>query len=234
MRASLHQPETAAADLQYMRLPFQPFLQAGGLAAIALGLTSCAERSERADIDDPVFGSSARLTYWIAPSSENVRIRDMAFTARVLRRYKTLNAEEREGVRAAVESRLRTIIAFEIRQISDEQRIKTQRLRWLPGSTPDRRSAAEREAEIRQAAVARVAQRLGRWVAVPQKYSGRSASVAFARIDGSEIEVPADAGEIGLPVRSLLEGATIRSMSGVNATLLRVPPVPVTSPSPLR
>jgi hypothetical protein len=232
MRASLLHPETAAADLQHMRLPFQPLFQTGGLAAIALTVASCAERSERIDIDDPVFGSSSRLTYWIAPSAENVRIRDIAFTARVLRHYKTLSPEEREGVRAAVEMRLRTMIAFEKRQVADERRNKESRLRWLPGSV--RKSAAEIEAEIRQAAVARVVQRLGRWVAVPLKSSGSSAPVAFARIDGSEIEVPAEAGEIGQPVRSLLEGATIRSMSGVNATLLRVPPVRVTSPVPLR
>jgi hypothetical protein len=229
MRDSLLQSQTAA-DLQYMRLPFQPFLQPSGLAIISFGLVSCAQHPESPDIDEPVFGSSSRITYWIAPSAENVRIKDVAFAARVLRRYKTLTPGERAGVRAAVERRLHTIISFEIRQVTDERRNEQRRMRWMPKSMRERLSQSERDAAIRKEAVARVARRLGQWVAVPLKSSDNSAPVAFAKIDGSQIEVPAEAGEIGQPLSSLLEGSTIRSLSGVNATLLRVPPVSVTVP----
>jgi hypothetical protein len=229
MRDSRPHPQLDAADLQQMRLPFQPFLQPSGLALITLGLASCAPRPERADIDDPVFGSSSRITYWIAPSSENVRIKDVAFAARVLRRYKTLSLEERARVRAAVEARLHTIVSFEIRQITDQRRNEQRRMRWMPESQREKQSASQLEAAIRKEAIARVARRLGDWVAVPLKTSDNSAPVAFAKIDGSQIEVPADAGEIGQPLSTLLEGATIRSLSGLNATLIRVPPVPVTA-----
>src|SRR3954452_15004676 len=84
----------------------------GSLAAVLLG--GCAVPPDRtADLDAPVFGSSHPTTFVIAPGSDVVHARDLAAVARVLRRYKTLDAAEKALVRSRVSKRMNALIGLE-------------------------------------------------------------------------------------------------------------------------
>ena len=199
------------------------------LAALGgLLLTSCAtDRTPTADLDEPIFGSSHATTYIVAPTDGQVHVSDLAKVARVLRRYKTLDAREKALVQSSVARRLNGLIALEVQTVQPRYEAERARIARLP----DRRVAAQQEAalneSIQREATARVLRRLGSLVAVPLKTSDNRSAVAFARIGGAAPEVLADAAEIDKPIASLMEGAKVQAGSGQVAALVKGMPVAV-------
>ena len=206
-------------------------LRAGLLAALGLGFSSCVtQRGDPTDLDGPMFGSSHPTTFVIAPADGQVHARDLAKVARVLRRYKTLDAAERALVKTAVGKRLQGLIALEVQRLEVTEvkyRVQREQIRRLPDKPLAARRLAELDATIRREAVARVAARLGNLVAVPLKTSDNRSAVAFAKISCTGIEVAKDAGEIDRPIASLIDGAGVQTAAGQVASYVSAPPVPV-------
>jgi hypothetical protein len=176
-----------------------------------------------ADLDEPIFGSSHRTVYTLGSTDEVMHARDLAKVARVLRRYKTLEAAERALVKSSVATRLHGLVALEVQRVEVRYRAARAEIARLP----DRAVAAQRRAEldeaIRREATENVIKRLGNLVAVPLKTSDNRSAVAFARIGGNTIEVAADAGEIDRPIASLIEGEQVRSERGQTASFIASP-----------
>lgn len=202
-------------------------------AALGLGLVSCApQRGDTTDLDAPMFGSSRPTTFVVAPADGIVHARDLAKVARVLRRYKTLDAAERALVKSAVGRRLRGLIALEVKRVEVKYQAERQAIRQIRDKPTAKKRLAVLETTIRREAVARVAERLGNLVAVPLKTSDNRSVVAFAKVSASGIEVAADAGEIDRPIASLVNGEGVQTEGGRVAAFVETPPVPVASAGP--
>ena len=202
------------------------------LAALSLGLSSCATRhGDPSDLDGPVFGSSRPTTFVVAPADGNVHVRDLAKIARVLRRYKTLDAAERALVKTTVGKRLQGLIAIEVQRIEINYRAQREQISRLPDKAVAAKRLAELDRTINREAIARVAERLGQFIAVPLKTSDNRSAVAFAKISGTGIEVARDAGEIDLPIAALVDGEGVKTETGRVASYVKTPGVPV-APAP--
>ncbi|HEV7401497.1 MAG TPA: hypothetical protein VGO11_01170 [Chthoniobacteraceae bacterium] len=199
-----------------------------GCAALGLLLVSCATRQTAStDLDAPIFGPSHPTTYIVAPTDDVVHARDLAKVARILRRYKTLEAAERALVKSSVAKRLNGLIALEVQRVEVRHRAERAEISRLP----DRAEAAKRLAAlnetIRREATENVIKRLGNLVAVPLKTSDNRSAVAFARIGGKTIEVAADAGELDRPIASLIEGERVQTEVGRTAAFMEAAPTAV-------
>lgn len=200
----------------------------GWAAVIAIGLCSCATQTgDPTDLDRPIFGASHPATFIVAPADGRVHATDLAKIARVLRRYKTLDAAERALVKSAVGKRVQGLIALEVQRVEIKYRAQREQIRLLPDKQIAARRLAELEATIRREALARIAERLGNLVAVPLKTSDNRSAVAFAKITGTGIEVAKDAGEIDRPIASLVDGEGVQTTGGQVASFVNAPPVAV-------
>ncbi len=189
-------------------------LAAGGLLAVSCS----APKEDPAELDAPIFGSSRPTTYLVAPTDSVLHVRDLARTARILRKYKTMDAAERALVKSAVAKRLHGLIALEIHRLEPKYRAERERLRRLPDKGATAREIARLDEDIRKQALVKVAARLaGHDLAVPLKTADSTSAVAFARVDGERIDIFADAYELDRPLASLREGDQIegKSRSGV-------------------
>lgn len=208
--------------------PWPASLRSTLLVAFGAGLSSCATRpGDPTDLDGPIFGSSRPTTFVVAPADGRVHAQDLAKVARVLRRYKTLDAAERALVKTAVGKRLNALIALEVQRVEVKYRAEREQIRRMP----DRPAAAKRlaalDGTIRREAIARVTERLGNLVSVPLKTSDNRSAVAFAKITGTGIEVAKDAGEIDRPIASLVDGEGVQTEAGRIAAFVSAPPVSV-------
>jgi len=201
-------------------------LQPGLARVTAIGflLASCATRQTAStNLDEPIFGSSPPITYVVAPTDAVVDVEDLAKVARVLRRYKTLEAGERALVKSSVAKRLHGLIAQEVQRVEGHYRAARAEIFRLP----DRAEAAKRLADlnemVRREATENVIKRLGNLVAVPLKTSDNRSAVAFAHIGGKTIEVAADAGEVDRPIASLVEGERVQTEAGQTASFIATP-----------
>jgi hypothetical protein len=215
-------PEITAATRQ----PRSTFLGLRAFAAAAL-LGGCSTAPDSADLDAPIFGSSHPTTFVVAPGSDVVHARDLAAVARVLRRYKTLDAAEKGLVRARVSKRLNALVGMEVSRLTATHRAERQAIARQPDKVTAARLLAEFDAKLRREASARVLQRLGGLLAVPLKTSDNKSAVAFVKVHEKGIEVAADAQEIDHPIASLVQGESIQVAPNRLATVIKTDPVPV-------
>ena len=205
---------------------------AGVLVLVATGCKTTRRPAAIDDLDAPIFGGSKPTTYVLAPKSDVIHARDLAAVARILRRYKTLDAAERALVRSSVSRRLDALIALEVRSLEQTPRIRIARAEIR--KIADRRVAAARtaalDADIRSEAMRALGRRLGGMIATPVRGSDNRSAVVFSRIDGARIMVQDSAYELDRPLASLTEGSSIQSRSGEVAKFVSSQPVAVAAP----
>lgn len=210
----------------------------------ALWLSGCASgpvTGDPTELDQPMFGRNQDTTYFMQTPSGQVKVRDLAAIARVIRRYKTLEAAEKELIRLAVKRKIDGLIAQEARIIEREPKYVQARRRIA--TMPDRRAAAvenrKLDQEILREAARRVADRMANLAAVPMKTAENRSIVAFAKVSDGQVQVAASAYEVDAP-GSIKPGtritppadalAELRTPSKVAATTLDVSPVRVSPP----
>ncbi len=217
-----HYPHTHAPVFRAVR-PHRARLLAGSAALLSL-VASCATRpATSTDLDEPLFGSSDPTTYIVAPATGAIHVQDLAKVARILRRYKTLEAAERALVKSSVAKRLDGLIALEVQRVEVRYRAARAEISGIADRAVASQRLAELNEKIRREATASVIQRLGNLVAVPLKTSDNRSAVAFARIGGETIAVAADAGEIDRPIASLVEGERVQTAAGQTASFFATP-----------
>lgn len=203
---------------------------ATGVCAVALaGCQTLQGPGTGEDLDAPIFGESKPTTYIIAPTSDVIHARDLAAVARVLRRYKTLDAAERALVRSSVSRRLQGLVAFEVKRIEELPKYRAARaeIRRIADPRLAATRTAEIDSEIRAEAMRTLAQRLGKMIATPVRGADNRSAVVFSRIDGDRVTVGNAAYEIDRPIASLTEGSRIEGESGTAATFVSDSPVTV-------
>lgn len=197
---------------------------------LAAALAGCAAPADRTgDLDAPIFGSAHPTTFVISPESGTVHARDLATVARVLRRYKTLSAAEQALVKSSVARRLNALVALEVHRLVQAQAPERRALQQLPDRALAARRLAALDAAVQQEAAERVAQRLGRLLAVPLKTSDNRSAVAYARVGTQGVEIARDADEIDRPIASLVEGEGVQRERNEIAKVVLTAPIAIAS-----
>jgi hypothetical protein len=208
-------------------------------------LTGCASgpaSGDPTDLDQPMFGENKDTTFFMNTPSGQMKIRDLAAIARVLRRYKTLEAAEKELIKLAVRRKIDGMVALEARIIEAEPRIVQARKRIA--TIPDRKVAAveskKLDEEVLREAARRVADRLANLAAVPVKSAENRSIVAFAKISDGQVQVAANAYEVDAPPGAATAEtkvplpadavAQLGAPQGSSATTLDTRPVPISAP----
>ncbi len=217
-------------------LPPSPAIVTALLCAAVVGCRSPRTRLAPDDLDAPIFGDSKPTTYVLAPENQTVHARDLATAARILRRYKTLDAAEKALVRSSVSRRLNGLIALEVRRLErlPQNRSARAAIRKIADPRVVAASTARLDAEIRSEAMRVLAQRVGRVIASPVRGSDNRSAVVFSRLEGESIVVQDAAYELDRPIASLTEGAGIDAGNGTAATYFPSPAVAVVAPVPPR
>jgi hypothetical protein len=218
------------------------FIPAASLTAVLIsGCTPSPMSGDPTELDQPMFGRNQDTTYFMQPKSGQVKVRDLAAIARVIRRYKTLEAAEKELIKLAVKRKIDGLIALEAKIIERQPQIVQARKRIA--AMPDRKQAAvetkKLDEEVMRLAAQRVADRLANLAAVPVKTAENRSIVAFAKVSEGQVQVAGGAYEVDTP-GSLQAGAKVTPPSeavaelgvsrSVAATTLDVRAVPVSPP----
>ena len=212
--------------------------------AVLLLLSGCVGPTDGdpTELDQPMFGRNRETTFFMQTPTGQVKARDLAAIARVIRKYKTLEAAEKELIRLAVKRKIDGLIALEARIIENELRVKAARKRIA--AMPDRRAAAEEtkklDEEILREAARRVADRLANLAAVPVKSAENRSIIAFAKVADGQVQVADNAYEVDTVPAALGGGAKVAlpgdalaqlgARRGSEATALEVPPVTIRAP----
>jgi hypothetical protein len=188
-----------------------------------------------------MFGRNQDTSYFMNTPSGQVKVRDLAAIARVIRRYKTLEAAEKELIKLAVKRKIDGLIALEAKIVEREPRIVQARKKIA--AMPDRRQAAietkKLDEEVMRIAAQRVADRMANLAAVPIKTAQNRSVVAFAKVSEGQVQVASSAYEVDNP-GSVQAGAKVSppaetvaelgTSRNVAATTLDVKAVPVSPP----
>jgi hypothetical protein len=226
-------------------IPIHTLRSGTALVLSGLMLSGCATGPTTGDpteLDQPVFGRNTDTTFFMNTPTGQMKLRDVAAIARVLRRYKTLEAAEKALIKLAVERKIDGMISLEARIIEREQRIVQARKRIA--AIPDRKVAAveskKLDEEVLREAARRVADRLANLAAVPVKSAENRSIVAFAKISDGQVQVAANAYEVDTPPGAAAAGTKVALPSdavaqlgaprGASATTLDTPPVQITTP----
>jgi hypothetical protein len=222
---------------------YRSHLVSSSSAALLL-LSGCAGPTggDPTELDQPMFGRNRETTFFMQTPTGQVKARDLAAIARVIRKYKTLEAAEKELIRLAVKRKIDGLIALEARIIENEPRVKAARKRIA--AMPDRRAAAGEtkrlDEEILREAARRVADRLANLAAVPVKSAENRSIIAFAKVADGQVQVADNAYEVDTPPAVLGGGAKVAmpgdalaqlgARRGAEATALEVPTVTIRAP----
>ena len=97
-----------------MKCSFANFALLSALSALIFSsCTSGPEVGDSTELDQPVFGRSRETAFFMSTPSGQVKVRDLATIARVLRRYKTLEAAEKALIALAVRRQIDGLVALE-------------------------------------------------------------------------------------------------------------------------
>lgn len=179
------------------------------LCFCALVLAGCeSPDGSSADEFGAALGDSGETRFVISLKEGQAHARDLAGVARVLRRYKRLDAAEQALIRSRVAQRLDGLVALEVDRIAQQPQYRAARaeIRRIPNPAVAARKAAELDASIRAAAMRSLRERLGGLVATTVTGPDNKSAVAFARISGDGVKVEPTAWELDRDPDSLREG----------------------------
>lgn len=207
----------------------------------ALLLSGCATTgvvTDTTDLDGPVFGKKDETKFVAGTDGGAVGLKDLAKVAKTIRKYKNLNADEREIIRRVAALKLEGLVAAEMRKLApqyekkkEEVRQETRRkIEMVRKRAPDRRDQrvaaevkraeealkteethrlARIDLEWRSAATAEVAKTHGTDFAVPVANSEGKAVVAFASVKESGVSVSDSSYEVASATGTLSSQQTV-------------------------
>ena len=186
-----------------MKTNTEPVIWSTLVAATAvLWLASCSQSGsdDPGDLDRPLFGSSTETRFFLSPASGEIKIRDAVAVAKVLRRYRDLDAAEKALVKLAVRRHFDGLVALELRKLEQMQVVERERIRRLPDAVARKREDEALSAKLYAQAARSVAARLDGLLAVPVKTATNQSVVAFARIVSDDVRVADAAYELDVPL----------------------------------
>ncbi len=176
--------------------------------ACLLALASCTAPLDTTELDLPLSTRGA-TTFALSPSSGEIKIRDAVAIAKVIRRYRDLDAAEKALIKLAVRRHFDGLVALEVRKLEQASAPERQRISRIPDATARKTADADLSAKLLAEAARRVAAKLNGLLAVPMKTSTSQSVVAFARVVSDDIRVADAAYELDVPLGKVGPGTKI-------------------------
>ena len=162
-------------------------------------LSSCTAPLDTTELDHPMGSSTGEVKFIMSPESGELKIRDAVAIAKVLRRYRDLDAAEKALVKLAVRRKFDGLVALEYRKLEQANAHERQRIRRIPDVAERKQADDALTAKLLAEAARRVSAQLGGLLAVPMKTSTSQSVVAFARVVSDDIKVADAAYELDAP-----------------------------------
>jgi len=189
---------------------------------VLLTLAGCqtAPMVDPTELDGPIFGARKDTSFYMMPETGDLRLRDIATVARVIRKHRTLAAAEKELLRRSAQLQFNGLIALEIQRLAPKyEPLKAAARRSLPPEQA-RKKVAEIERDQQREALKNIAARMGDSIALPVSSGSNKSLMAFASVDNGRIEVADALYEVDVPVAKLPAKSTISGPQGQVAALL--------------
>lgn len=190
------------------------------LLLLALAGCQTAPVGDPTDLDGPMFGSRKETNFYMMPEKGDLRLRDIATVARVIRKHRTLAAAEKELLRRSAQMQFNGLIALEIQRLEPKyEPLKAAARRSLPPEQA-RKKVAEIERDQQREALQNIAARMGESLALPVSSGANKSLMAFASVDNGRVEVADALYEVDVPVAKLPAKSGISGPNGEVAALL--------------
>ena len=190
------------------------------LLLLALAGCQTAPVGDPTDLDGPMLGSRKETNFYMMPEKGDLRLRDIATVARVIRKHRTLAAAEKELLRRSAQMQFNGLIALEIQRLEPKyEPLKAAARRSLPPEQA-RKKVAEIERDQQREALQNIAARMGESLALPVSSGANKSLMAFASVDNGRVEVADALYEVDVPVAKLPAKSGISGPNGEVAALL--------------
>ena len=173
-----------------------------------LGLASCTAPQDTSELDLPL-STRGETHFAISPASGELKIRDAVAIAKVLRRYRDLDAAEKALIKLAVRRQFDGLVALEVRKLEQASVPERLRISRIADAGARQKASAALSAKLLAEASRRVAAKLSGLLAVPMKTSTNQSVVAFARVVSDDIRVADAAYELDAPQNKVGPGTQI-------------------------
>lgn len=174
-------------------------IPAFALSLLALTLPSCTSPLDTTALDQPLLTKGEETRFVAVPSSGEIRLRDAVAIAKVLRKYRDLDAAEKALVKLAVRRHFDGLIALEVRKLEQANAPERQRISRIPDRVARQKADAALSAKILAEASRSIAAKFGGLLAVPMKTATNQSVVTFARVVSDDIRVADAAYELNEP-----------------------------------
>lgn len=177
------------------------------------------------DLDGPIFGGRKETQFYMMPEKGELRLRDVAVVARVLRKHRTLAAAEKELIRRSAQLQFSGLVALEIQRLEPKyEPLKQAARRSLPPEQA-RKKVAELDQAQQREALQNIAAKMGNSFALPVASAENKSLMAFATQENGRVQVADALYEVDVPVASIPAKSGVSGPNGEVAAVLSNQPV---------
>lgn len=201
------------------------------LPAGALVLAGCqtVPTGDPTDLDGPIFGGRKETSFYMMPEKGDLRLRDIAVVARVLRKHRTLAAAEKELIRRSAQMQFSGLVALEIQRLEPKYEPLKQAARKSLPPEQARKKVAELDKAQQREALQNIAAKMGQSFAMPVASAENKSLMAFATVADGQLQVADALYEVDVPVASLPTKSAVSGPKGEVAAVLTNQPISLPS-----
>jgi hypothetical protein len=182
------------------------------------------------DLDGPIFGGRKETQFYMMPEKGDLRLRDIAVVARVLRKYRTLAAAEKELIRRSAQLQFSGLVALEIQRLEPKyEPLKQAARRSLPPEQA-RKKVAELDQAQQREALKNIAAKMGNSFALPVASAENKSLMAFATQENGKVQVADALYEVDVPVAGIPAKSGVSGPNGKVASVMSNRPINLPTP----
>jgi hypothetical protein len=182
------------------------------------------------DLDGPIFGGRKETQFYMMPEKGDLRLRDIAVVARVLRKYRTLAAAEKELIRRSAQLQFSGLVALEIQRLEPKyEPLKQAARRSLPPEQA-RKKVAELDQAQQREALKNIAAKMGNSFALPVASAENKSLMAFATQENGKVQVADALYEVDVPVAGIPAKSGVSGPNGKMASVMSNRPINLPTP----
>ena len=182
------------------------------------------------DLDGPIFGGRKETQIYMMPEKGDLRLRDIAVVARVLRKHRTLAAAEKELIRRSAQLQFSGLVALEIQRLEPKyEPLKQAARRSLPPEQA-RKKVAELDQAQQREALKNIAAKMGNSFALPVASAENKSLMAFATQENGMVQVADALYEVDVPVAGIPAKSGVSGPNGKVASVMSNRPINLPTP----
>ena len=182
------------------------------------------------DLDGPIFGGRKETQFYMMPEKGDLRLRDIAVVARVLRKHRTLAAAEKELIRRSAQLQFSGLVALEIQRLEPKyEPLKQAARRSLPPEQA-RKKVAELDQAQQREALKNIAAKMGNSFALPVASAENKSLMAFATQENGKVQVADALYEVDVPVAGIPAKSGVSGPNGKVASVMSTRPINLPTP----